>query len=204
MQDSTSMSNAPLGGRITLLHNETWQLHVYYSMKIIECICESCQVSFNKPLNEYNRSIKIGRKFYCSRRCAGRAIGKTDHLDKYKGQGNISQFSRNKIDEFTGLREFIRRAKGRNKLGNLTLEMLKERWDNQKGICPYSGVKLQFPSYKQKNSSTTVASLDRIDSNLPYTENNIQFISAAMNYMKNVLSHEETMELCRTIAKFHN
>ena len=89
-------------------------------------------------------------------------------------------------------------------MGNLTVEMLKEQWDNQQGICPYSGVKLILPNSKIKNNMVTVASLDRIDSNLLYTQNNVQFISASMNYMKNVLTHEETMELCRIIAKNHN
>jgi len=103
-------------------------------------------------------------------------------------------------DKFTGFREFIRRAKNRKKLGNLTLDDLIRVWEQQQGKCPYSGVQLMLPSYRKKNDVIHVASLDRIDSLLPYSGTNVQFVSVAINYMKGELTHEQTIELCRIIS----
>ena len=38
------------------------------------------------------------------------------------------------------------------------------------------------------------ASLDRIDSSLPYEVGNIQFVSRTLNYAKNSMSHDEFEE----------
>lgn len=103
-------------------------------------------------------------------------------------------------DKFTGFRQFVVRARSRKKLGELTLQGLFNIWEKQKGICPYSGVQLILPSYRKKNDKIYVASLDRIESSLPYDDNNIQFVSAAINYMKGELSHDETIQLCKLIA----
>lgn len=96
---------------------------------------------------------------------------------------------------------FITRARARGKLGDLSIQDLESVWENQKGLCPYSGVSLQMPSYRQKNNLIYTASLDRIESHLPYSRDNVQFVSAAINHMKGELSHEQTIELCRMIAK---
>lgn len=104
------------------------------------------------------------------------------------------------LDKYTGFREFIRRAKKRNKLGDLTLQDLLEQWEKQKGICPYSGVLLILPSYKHKNDPIFTASLDRVDSKLPYSKTNIQYVSVAMNYMKGQLTNDETVVLCKLIS----
>lgn len=104
------------------------------------------------------------------------------------------------VDEFSGFREFITRARRRNKLGDLSLSDVLNQWNKQQGICVYSGVKLVLPHCKKKNNLIYAASLDRIKSELPYTKDNIQFVSASLNYMKGQLTHEETIELCKIIA----
>jgi len=79
---------------------------------------------------------------------------------------------------------------------------LLDVWNNQKGICPYSGVNLVLPSYSNKNNQIYVASLDRIDSSKKYSKGNIQFVSASLNYMKGQMTHDETIVLCKIIALF--
>jgi len=106
------------------------------------------------------------------------------------------------LDEYTGFREFINRAKRRNRFGDITLDDLLDVWNNQKGICPYSGVNLVLPSYSNKNNQIYVASLDRIDSSKKYSKGNIQFVSASLNYMKGQMTHDETIVLCKIIALF--
>ena len=93
-------------------------------------------------------------------------------------------------------------SKKRFKDFNLTLEYLKQLWEEQKGICPYTGIQLCLAEYKANhNDPIYTASLDRIDSSKGYTIGNVQFISTAINYMKNTMSHEETINLCNIIAK---
>lgn len=108
------------------------------------------------------------------------------------------------LDKYTGFREFIRRAKNRNKLGLLTLDDLIEQWIKQNMECPYTGIRLKLPSYKNKNNSIETASLDRINSEISYQKGNIQFVSTAINYMKGSMTHEETLVLCKIISKFWN
>ena len=103
-------------------------------------------------------------------------------------------------DEYSGFRTFITRAKRRNKLVNLSVSDVLDVWKRQYGKCAYSGVDLKLPSYKKKNDSIHTASLDRIDSSLPYTKDNIQFVSISINLMKAELTHNQTVELCKIIA----
>lgn len=166
--------------------------------KLIIIKCDCCGKEFEKPLSEYNRNLKLGRANYCSRACSGKSCNKNN-----KQKGNLSSLKFNvRRDEYTPFRYYLRNAKRRYKDFNLTLEYLKELWENQKGICPYTGIALQLADYKNNhNSPIYTASLDRIDSTKGYIIGNVQFISTAINYMKNTMSHEDTCKLCNIIAK---
>lgn len=108
-------------------------------------------------------------------------------------------------DEYFGFREFLRRQKDktRQKHGatDLTLEYLKNLFEKQNGTCIYSKVVLTLPHYHKKNNPIYTASLDRIDSSKGYIQGNVQFISIAMNHMKNSMTHEQTLELIDIIKK---
>ena len=61
---------------------------------------------------------------------------------------------------------------------------------------------MKLAEYKANhNDPIYTASLDRIDSNKGYIKGNVQFISTAINYMKNNMSNEDTVKLCKIIAK---
>jgi hypothetical protein len=160
------------------------------------CTCSNCGVEFEKPLSELNRNEKLGRKNFCSLNCVGHFS--TERLLNIKSDYDISKHSNNCRDEFTGLREFIRRAKKRNIDCDIDLVFLKELWDKQ-NICIYTGVQLVLPKNRGKNNLLNTASLDRIDSNLGYLKNNVQFISIAANYAKNKLTHEDMINFCDLI-----
>lgn len=164
-------------------------------MKTIEVPCEFCGVTFTKLLKEYNRSEKIGRKHYCSRTCASSTKEKLALLAKVNPKDASHLNSQNRLDEFTLFRPHLRRAKARKHFCDLTLEQMKEVWNKQQGICVYSKVKLQIADYKKENNPIYTISLDRIDSNIGYTKDNIQFISVAMNHLKNKMSHEEMLTI---------
>jgi hypothetical protein len=66
---------------------------------MIELICEICGNTFSRNIGEYNRSVKKGRKSYCSRKCTGKVVGK--NLAGHRSDYDISQHSGNRNDEFT-------------------------------------------------------------------------------------------------------
>lgn len=165
--------------------------------KLITCICDCCGKAFEKPLSEYKRNISLKRSNYCSRSCSGKACNKNS---KNKGNPN-SLIANNRKDIYTPFRYYYRNAKRRYCEFDLTLEYLKELWESQKGICPYSGVKLNLSTYTGlKNNPIYSASLDRIDSSKGYVKGNVQYVSICMNYMKCQLTHEQTIKLCQLIA----
>lgn len=166
--------------------------------KLITIKCDCCGKEFEKPVSEYNRNLKLGRANYCSRSCAGKMSNKNS-----KNVGNPSTLiPNNRRDQYTPFRYYLRNAKKRFKEFDLNLEYLKQLWEKQKGVCPYTGIKLKLAEYKANhNDPIYTASLDRIDSNKGYIKGNVQFISTAINYMKNNMSNEDTIKLCKIIAK---
>lgn len=148
---------------------------------------------------EQIRNEKLNRLSYCSLKCAGKEH--TSHLKSYLfKKGNISK---SQLDEYSPFRETLRRIKQRDKSFDLTLQDLKEQWEKQKGICPYTKLQLILPTQNKniKKNHFCQASLDRIDSSKGYIKDNIEFISLPINYMKNTMSKEDTIEFCKIIQK---
>lgn len=86
-------------------------------MKTTKCKCNNCGIEFEKPINEYNRSIKFNRKFYCSRKCAG-----TSNLPNFKDKRNTKPPINKRIED--PFLYYIRNCKSRNFDFNLTSEYL--------------------------------------------------------------------------------
>ena len=172
--------------------------------KLTTFICPNCGQEADKPTSEYNRNIKLGRNNFCSRSCSVSYGNKHRSHEYAKSEANIEHLktiSNNHRDEYSPFRYTLRNAKKRFKEFNLDLEYLKELWETQKGICPYTKIKLSLPEYSDTIKDARIrASLDRIDSNKGYIKGNVQFISTSINYMKNNLSHEETIEFLKTIT----
>lgn len=169
--------------------------------KQILLICPKCNKEYYKDLSEYNRNIKLNRISYCSISCS------TDinriPLEKRLAY-NISKHSDNKRDEFTDFRYHFKMLsnKNRNKIVSITLENLKEIWDNQNGICPYTKIKLIHQTHSKNHINYPFymrASIDRIDSSKGYTYDNVEFVSLAINYLKNKHSKKEVFDFLNLI-----
>ena len=173
--------------------------------KLIEIRCDHCNNLFEKPISEYNRNIQVDRKNYCSRTCVGKSDRNIKHLKTYIKNYDISQHSKNKRDEYTGFRYYLRNCKKRIKDFNITLQDLKDQWELQKGKCPYTNFQLILFTPKNNNEYYLRASVDRIDSSKGYVKGNIEFVSLPINYLKSdKLSKEETFELLAKISSnFH-
>ena len=158
--------------------------------------CNGCGIEFDKVSSEVKRNKKLGRNNYCSIQCSINTNGKSNLV--YANKKRIELGINNggfRGDEFTPFREFLRRAKRRNKLGDLTLQNIKEQWEYQKGVCPYTGLKLELKG----GDKFRQASLDRKDSNRLYEKGNIEFVSTPINLMKGTMSVEETIEYIKII-----
>ena len=71
-------------------------------------------------------------------------------------------------------------------LKELNINDLLKIWKKQNGKCAITNVDLILPNdtkYKTINNNYK-ASIDRIDSSKSYTIDNVQFLSATMNYLK--------------------
>lgn len=161
--------------------------------KLVEVTCNSCGKNFHKNEAEFNRSQRLGRRHFCSRSCSGKGCINNIPPDKRTWEHLKGLVL---IDEFSPFREHLRRARNRDKELNISLNDLREVWESQKGICPYSGAILDLKSKDFK----VKASLDRIDSSKGYVKGNVQFVLTPVNLMKGTMTHEQTIEFCKIIA----
>lgn len=156
-------------------------------------VCQCCKKSFLKDSSEVKRNTKLNRKIFCSLSC----VSVYNNLHNIKNRYNNTKHLNpgNRTDEFTGFREHLKRIKYRTKEVDLTLQDLKDIFDSQNGVCAYSKVKLEKVPRSGKSNPIYTMSLDRIDSKIGYIKNNIQFISIAMNHLKNAMTHQQMLEM---------
>jgi len=177
-------------------------------MKTIKVKCKICNVYFEKPKNEYNRRIKLGKTdFYCSLKCSGNRDSNIEMIKlsanpyRFKGGENKLITKEQKIK--SSMRDFAKRVRARKSkfVEELDLDKLVEIWNYQNGKCKLTniGLVLQYQSEYKTISSNYKASIDRIDSSKPYTIDNIQFISLTANNLKSNMSDEEVFEFFNII-----
>lgn len=167
--------------------------------------CAHCGKVFEKEAKEHRRQLKEGKSiFYCSLSCVCKERNKNN-----PPKGNIENFKDKirKKDEYTPFRWFVLRAqyrgKRKRKLGcDLTPEYLKQLWDQQNGICPFTGWKLNLPqdASKWEEKSPRNASLDRIDNSIGYMKDNIRFVSVMANLARQDFSDNELIDFCRSVV----
>lgn len=152
--------------------------------KTIELTCSFCGNRFVTDLKYYTRRQKLNEdKWYCNRTCKNNVI---------------------KTDEFSPFRTFLilckKNVKNKNLEFDLDLEYLKHLWENQKGICPFSKIKMVlFPTCNKTEFKPDAASLDRIDSSKGYVKGNVQFVCLSINYAKNRFDTNEFVDFLSRI-----
>lgn len=81
----------------------------------------------------------------------------------------------------------------------LTLRDVADTFEKQEFRCIFTGRDVRFPTVGTYRDGE--ASIDRIDSDGPYSPDNIQIVSKHVNYMKMRLSNDEFVQLCKEIAE---
>lgn len=97
-----------------------------------------------------------------------------------------------------------RNAESRGYKFDLSKEFLNELLIKQNHKCAISGltIKIEFCRSSKHYYSNTTASLDRINNELGYLENNVWFVHKDINIMKKDHDIQYFIELCTTIAEF--
>jgi hypothetical protein len=93
-------------------------------------------------------------------------------------------------------------------LRGLSFEITKEDiwhlFKKQNGKCALSGLDICLPrSDEERITGIYTASLDRIDSSIGYTINNIQWVHKFINRMKTNLKEEEFLFLCSRVTDYN-
>ena len=107
------------------------------------------------------------------------------------------------------MKEILRTLKHRsikrhNQTSNLSLEYLLWLWEYQNGKCFYSGIEMSEPSYYGRGRKYTIASVDRIDSNLGYVKGNVVWACWGCNTAKQDFTIEQFIDIARKVTKNSN
>lgn len=178
--------------------------------KMIDLVCECCGKDFSRRLTEHKRNMLKGRRVACSLKCTGKICIVTN-IPNYKLGRPEQLIPNNRKDEFSPFRNLIKNMKKREKACpdrkcvSVTLNDLKELWERQGGICPYTGWKLILPTNTGQwlEYSPDRASVDRIDNSKGYIKDNIQFVALMYQSAKNSWSDSQVINFCRSVSQ-HN
>jgi len=164
----------------------------------------------NKDVIINNKNVKY---WLCECDCGNKKLIGEKHLlsGGTKSCGCLQYESKTKIHfskrnaELEKFLPYLSATKWRHKPADVSLEDLKNVWDSQNGLCPFTGVVLKLikgkDNYKTlENRGIYIASLDRIDSNIGYVKGNIQFVSMMINYAKHKFSDNDVIEFCKIIC----
>ena len=168
-----------------------------------EVKCESCGKLFHKENKEINRCRKRGIGNYCSNSCVAKyrnkSMSESYWKDQYEKYPQLEKFNGNRQDEYSPFRTFINKGRFsiKKKGCSIDLQYLKQQWEKQNGICPYTKLKMILPRNTleyNKTKSLMKASLDRIDSSKGYVEGNVEFVCCAINLAKNDFCKEAVVD----------
>lgn len=186
-------------------------------VKMVTLECEFCKESFQRLASEHKRNLAKGRSVTCSLSCSScLRMSKVSKTTKIEMGMRLAKYCQdNKISnkafpiEIRPFKVFLKNIRMRNaKKGicktEITVEYLKELWESQNGICPYTGWKMTYlKSHTDKLKLTPDrASLDRIDSSKGYEKGNLQFICWMAQIAKNSYSEEDLINFCKAVTNY--
>lgn len=174
-------------------------------MSKITLTCDVCNKEFEKERNEYNRRIRLGKdKFYCSMSCCGSRPENVKRIVANRSDYPVWEHNPYRKEEYSKFRPFLKLCRQRNKDLDLTLEYLKELWESQDGVCPFTGFELETRAYDGKSDNSLnikSASLDRIDNSKGYVKGNVRFVSVMYNFARNKFSDEDVIEFAQAVTR---
>lgn len=150
---------------------------------IVDVTCSWCGGKFQKLLKVYTQAIRLSKSgnLYCSKECVADA-------------SKISPF-KYYITSIRCMRNGRMTARAIMKLRDvdLSVDFLEQLFENQNGRCALTEIGMIPPDSTQgwKCSNLRNASLDRIHSDKPYVQSNVQFVCMGINKLKGTFSDED-------------
>lgn len=167
-------------------------------------VCSVCKKEFTRGAAEAARNKKAKRKIYCSPKCLG--IAHAAYLGSHKESTNKNLDPRNHIDEYSPFRAHLNsiRQRAKEKCLELTITLcdLKDQWESQRGICPYTGWFMANPATcgVPRLTHPRRASVDRINPAAGYVPGNIQFVAYIANIAKHRFSSDDLIDFCKAVV----
>lgn len=165
-------------------------------MYTVDLRCGECDIEFTYAGKEYKRQTEkfLRTVFYCSRSCACKAGNKKKQADpEYKIREKATLKKANEV--YVAKRKFSRyillckRRRSDKYEVTITENDVQNLWEAQNGQCAVTGVDLHLKQRGEKICPFTL-SIDRKESSLGYTVNNIQLVSYSANLAKNTFDEE--------------
>lgn len=146
--------------------------------------------------NEHGHHMWLSRCNNCGSECPPSSIS---HIKRASHCGVCQRWRENNgrwlgYKELSGswLYQYRSDAKKKGRTWDVTPEQLWELWLNQDGKCAYTGWNLTHGKD---------ASLDRIDSSMGYTIDNVQWVHRDINRMKSDFTESYFLKLVKAISK---
>lgn len=140
---------------------------------------------------------KLLSEFYFSKR-KGKCVG---HCQKCRSEYFRTKYKLTKSWIFYHRAWNIKKQKGQGK-GIPIMPNLKEHlvnlWEHQKGICFYTGRKMELAGFRTNPNAMTV---DRMNPNMGYVEGNLVLCCWIANRTKSKYTYEEVIAFCKDILR---
>jgi len=178
-------------------------------MVTVKATCDECKKRFQQRKADYRRAERRGWHHFCSRKCSAhwghRNFPHGGGVANFKGKRKYQ-----KPDSLSSFRFFQKAAKANSEIRvaytevTITPEYLKQIWENQQGLCPFTKWNLTLPltacTWPKDSPRYKRASLDRIDNSKGYIPGNVRFVCMMINFAKNSFDDDVLGEFLDAIA----
>lgn len=165
----------------------------WYSTAICDCDCGTNDYELNT-----NNLRKLKERSGCGCNRGKLKVG--------SGRKPCSYISVGKHFSQQFLNRHKKKAPKRGLRFTLTIADLDAQYEKQNGLCYYTGIPLELPDTTKSytgNEKNKNVSIDRLDSSLDYTPDNIVLCTYDANLAKQQLSVEAFVRICHQVAIKH-
>lgn len=149
-------------------------------------------------------------KFYPKSKSKCKKCTSTDNAQRYRDmvgddkaqyKDRVRKWQTDNIFQFRWL-SAKSRADKTGMVFDITVQQLKDLWEQQGGKCFYSGIDMLTEVESGSGPGTYSLSIDRKDSTVGYVLDNVVLCCSIVNIMKNNLNHDEFLHIVCEIEKF--
>lgn len=185
MKPYTHPLNGQISGSWTVIDNSKIKVkstHAYFSIK---CQCKCGYIKYVRVSYFFTGKTKMCKK------CSLNKTAKDKSIFNAPGNISLTKFNSWKVS-----------ALKRNLKWEITPIYIWDLFNKQNGLCALSNESLKL-SFFSKDMSKDNTSLDRINSSLGYTEDNVQLVTKFINIGKNSQTQKDFIKMCHMVAKKH-